>query len=70
MIVTASFLLGIITCGLCSPRLCLLVGAVLLGLAGVTGHWIEAAAAIGGYNMGLALTLCGAIAIGLQRDGQ
>ncbi len=70
MIVTASFLLGIITCSLRSPRVCLLVGSVLLGLAGASGNWIEAAAAIGAYNMGLALMLCGAIAINLQRDGR
>ncbi|MEI3854148.1 MULTISPECIES: hypothetical protein [Ensifer] len=70
MIVTASFLLGIITCGLRSPRVCLLVGVVFLALAGVSGGWVEAAAAIGAYNMGLALMLCGAIAIDLQRDSK
>jgi hypothetical protein len=70
MIVTASFLLGIITCGLRSARVCVLVGAVLLALAGVSGSWVEAVAAIGAYNMGVALMLCGAIAVGLQRDSR
>lgn len=70
MIVTASFLLGIAICSLRSVRICLLAGAALLVFTGAGGHWIQAIAAIGAYNMGAALMLCGAIAIDLQRDGQ
>ncbi|MCK3779814.1 hypothetical protein MZK49_24275 [Ensifer sesbaniae] len=70
MIVTASFLLGIIACGLRSARACLFVGAALMAFAGAGGDWIEALATIGAYNMGLALMLCGAIAIDRQRDQQ
>ncbi|HEV7321902.1 MAG TPA: hypothetical protein VGO04_25140 [Ensifer sp.] len=68
MIVIASFLLGIAICGLRSARVCMLAGSALVALAGIGGDWIQAAAAIGAYNMGVALALCGAIAIGLQRD--
>ncbi|OCP07488.1 MULTISPECIES: hypothetical protein [unclassified Ensifer] len=68
MIVIASFLLGILACGLRSTRACLLAGMAVLALAGLGGDWIQATAAIGAYNMGVALALCGAIAIGLQRD--
>ncbi|HEV7308658.1 hypothetical protein [Ensifer sp.] len=67
MIVTASFLLGLAACGLRSVRACLLIGAVLMALAGWSGDWIQVTAAIGAYNMGMALALCGAIAFGLQR---
>ncbi|WP_077962727.1 hypothetical protein [Ensifer adhaerens] len=68
MIVTVSFLLGIAICGLRSARACLFAGTALLALSGAAGDWIQAAAAIGAYNMGVALMLCGAIAIGLERD--
>ncbi|NUS69850.1 MAG: hypothetical protein HOQ41_15975 [Ensifer adhaerens] len=68
MIVTASFVLGIAICGLKSARACLFAGTGLLALAGANGDWIQAAAAIGAYNMGVALMICGAIAIDLERD--
>lgn len=69
MIVITAFLLGIVVCGLRSARAYLFAGAALLTLAAAGGDWIEAAAAIGAYNMGVALALCGAIAAGLPRDG-
>ncbi|MGE6783307.1 hypothetical protein ACQKGL_12390 [Ensifer adhaerens] len=68
MIVTVSFLLGIAVCSLRSARACLFAGTALLALAGAAGDWIQAAAAIGAYNMGVALMICGALAIGLERD--
>ncbi|WP_457581992.1 hypothetical protein [Ensifer canadensis] len=61
MIIIVPFVLGILVAGLRSPRTCLLVAGALSILAGAGGDWVEVAAAIGGYNMGIALTLCGAI---------
>lgn len=74
MIVIAAFVLGIATCCLRSAPVCVLI-AVALAAAGAlsgsiagTDNWLEIAATIGGYNMGVALALCGAIAVGLSHD--
>lgn len=68
MIVTASFVLGMLACSLKSARACLLAGAGLMVVTAAAGDWIQAGAAIGAYNMGIALALCGAIAVGFPRD--
>ncbi|WP_112809218.1 hypothetical protein [Ensifer sp.] len=64
MIIVSTFVLGLLTTGLRSPRICVLVAAALCVLSGAAGDWQQVAAAIGGYNMGIALALCGAIALG------
>ncbi|OOG68477.1 hypothetical protein B0E45_19445 [Sinorhizobium sp. A49] len=68
MIIASSFVLGLLAAGLRSPRTCLLVAGALCILSSAAGDWCEVAAAIGGYNMGIALALCGAIAVGLPHD--
>lgn len=74
MIVFAAFVLGIATCCLRSAPVCVLVAVVLAAAGALSGsisgtdNWLEIAAAIGGYNMGVALALCGAIAVGLSHD--
>lgn len=68
MIIVFSFALGLLVAGLRSPRICLLVGGALCALSGTSGDWQEVAASIGGYNMGVALALCCAIALGLSRE--
>ncbi|CAN7529450.1 MULTISPECIES: hypothetical protein [Ensifer] len=66
MIIIATVMLGMLVAGLRSPRTCLFVAGVLSILAGAGGDWVQVAAAIGGYNMGIALTLCGAIVAGVH----
>lgn len=68
MIIVSTFLLGLLTAGLRSPRLCVLVAGALCILSAVGGDWLQVAAAIGGYNMGIALALCGAIAFGAPHE--
>ncbi|KOF15075.1 hypothetical protein AC244_24780 [Ensifer adhaerens] len=68
MIIIATFVLGMLVAGLRSPRTCLFVAGALCILAGAGGDWVEVAAAIGGYNMGIALTLCGASAAGVHNS--
>ncbi|MGF6178540.1 hypothetical protein [Ensifer sp. 4252] len=74
MIVIAAFALGITACCLRSAPACVLI-AVALAAAGAlsgsitgTDSWLEVAAAIGGYNMGVALALCGAIIAGVHNS--
>lgn len=68
MIIAITFVLGMLAAGLRSPRTCLFIAGALCLLSGAGGGWVEVAAAIGGYNMGIALALCGAIAVGLPHD--
>lgn len=74
MIVIAAFVLGITACCLRSAPTCVLIAVVLAAAGALSGaitgtdNWLEIAAAIGGYNMGVALALCGAIAVGLPHD--
>ncbi|OCP23360.1 MULTISPECIES: hypothetical protein [unclassified Ensifer] len=71
MIVIAAFVLGITACCLRSALACVLIAVVLAAAGALSGsiagtdNSLEIAAAIGGYNMGVALALCGAIAVGL-----
>lgn len=68
MVIVFSFALGLLTAGLRSPRICLLVAGALCILSAAVGDWREVAAAIGGYNMGIALALCCAIALDLPGE--
>jgi hypothetical protein len=72
MIVIVAFVLGIASCCLRSAPVCVLIAVALVAAGALSGsiagtdNWLGIVAAIGGYNMGIAL--CGAIALDLSRE--
>ncbi|NVD37423.1 hypothetical protein HT585_01040 [Ensifer sp. HO-A22] len=74
MIVIVAFVLGIASCCLRSAPVCVLIAVALVAAGALSGsiagtdNWLGIVAAIGGYNMGIALALCGAIALDLSRE--